>query len=120
MRNSFSITRRIELHLTPEEWGLIPDDLLGEQAGKIKLPKGKDVARALNGAVADAINLNTDDPAKALQWAHQVLQIYRANGAADTEGYETVDYLMVEFFGSKAVTHYKNWVPFNARTVNHD
>ena len=104
----FTITRRIKLFLTPQQWGLIDDDILRDLGRKYFTP-GVKVARELNQKVADAINLNADDPAKALQWAHDVLQIYRANGAADTEGYQTVDALMVEFFGNQAVTHYRSW-----------
>jgi branched-subunit amino acid permease len=47
------------------------------------------------------------DPALALEFAHQVLKRFQVYGAADTEGYMTVDAIAGVFFGEDAVLHYK-------------
>ncbi len=103
--SDIEITRTMRLDLTADQWGLFFDeDVPATQNGG---PGRKEIARILNLEVAQAFNYHEQDPALALAFAHQVLQRFSTYGAADTEGYMTVDAIAGVFFGEDAVLHYK-------------
>lgn len=98
------ITRTMKLDLTADQWGLFFDeDVPATQSGG---PGRKEIARILNLEVAQAFNYHEQDPRLALKFAHLVLERFRTYGAADTEGYMTVDAIAGVFFGEDAYLHY--------------
>lgn len=103
--SDIEITRVMRLDLTADQWGLFFDeDVPATQSGG---PGRKEIARILNLEIAQAFNYHEQEPALALQFAHLVLERFQVYGAADTEGYMTVDAIAGVFFGEDAVLHYK-------------
>ena len=103
--SDIEITRVMRLDLTADQWGLFFDeDVPATQSGG---PGRSEIARILNLEIAQEFSYHEQDPALALEFVHQVLKRFQVYGAADTEGYMTVDAIAGVFFGEDAVLHYK-------------
>jgi hypothetical protein len=84
----------IKLDLTADDWQLYS----GED-----YPYRDSVAVSLNRGIEDILDTSSNfySQAEKIKRCHALLNVYSAYGAADTEGYAVLGYILREFFGEE-------------------